>query len=112
VSDGELIRRAVSKAGAGDIVARLPAGYTTVLGTMFKSGTELSAGEWQRVALARSYLREAPILILDEPTSAMDPWSEAEWLRQLQELQRTRTTVIISHRFFGDDACDHDPCRA
>jgi ATP-binding cassette subfamily B protein len=99
VSDGELIRRAVSKAGAGDIVARLPAGYTTVLGTMFKSGTELSAGEWQRVALARSYLREAPILILDEPTSAMDPWSEAEWLRQLQELQRTRTTVIISHRF-------------
>jgi len=99
VRDGEAIRRAVGKAGAEDIVARLPAGYSTVLGTMFKDGKELSAGEWQRIALARSYLREAPILILDEPTSAMDPWSEAEWLRQLKELQRTRTTVIISHRF-------------
>jgi ATP-binding cassette subfamily B protein len=60
---------------------------------------ELSVGEWQRIALARAYLREAPILVLDEPTSSMDPWSEAEWLTRLAELERNRTTIIISHRF-------------
>ena len=99
IHDRSSIQRAIASAGADGVVDRLPAGYDTVLGRMFDNGTELSAGEWQRIALARAYLREAPILILDEPTSAMDPWSEAVWLRQLRELQRTRTTVIISHRF-------------
>jgi len=99
VRDQDEIRRAARAAGAEGIIARLPSGYETVLGRMFKQGTELSTGEWQRIGLARAYLRQAPILILDEPTSAMDPWSEAEWLRQLRELERGRTTIIISHRF-------------
>jgi len=99
VADVASVRRAVHEAGAEAIVARLPQGYDTILGRMFPNGTQLSTGEWQRVALARAYLRQAPILILDEPTSAMDPWSEAEWLRQLRELERGRTTIIVSHRF-------------
>ena len=67
--------------GRDDLIAALPAGYETLLGKWFASGTELSGGEWQRVALARAFLRQAPILLLDEPTSAMDPWAESDWLR-------------------------------
>jgi ATP-binding cassette subfamily B protein len=95
----EPIQQAIVSAGAAELVGRLPGGYDTRLGRLFRNGTDLSVGEWQRIALARAYLRAAPILILDEPTSAMDPWSEAEWLRQLETLERTRTTIIISHRF-------------
>jgi len=56
-------------------------------------------GEWQRIALARAFLRQAPILILDEPTSAMDPWAEADWLSRFRPLAKGRTVIMITHRF-------------
>ena len=56
-------------------------------------------GEWQRIALSRAFLREAPIIILDEPTSAMDPWAEDDWLDRFRRLARGRTALIITHRF-------------
>jgi ATP-binding cassette subfamily B protein len=66
---------------------------------MFSKGTDLSVGEWQRIALARAFLRQAPIILLDEPTSAMDSWSEADWLQRFRSLANGRTVVIITHRF-------------
>jgi ATP-binding cassette subfamily B protein len=92
------VERAARAAGAHDLIAALPSGYDTLLGKMYADGTELSAGEWQRLALARAFLRPAPILLLDEPTSFMDSWSEAGWFERLRPLARGRTTVIITHR--------------
>ena len=77
--DASEARVAARAAGADEIIAHLPKGYDTLLGKWFDGGTELSVGEWQRLALARAFLREAPILLLDEPTSAMDSWAEADW---------------------------------
>jgi ATP-binding cassette subfamily B protein len=72
----------------------------TLLGRWFADdGVELSVGEWQRVALARAFLRKAPVLVLDEPTSAMDPWAEADWLSRFRDLAGGRTVLIITHRF-------------
>jgi ATP-binding cassette, subfamily B, bacterial len=92
------VEAAVRAAGAEEIVARLPQGYDTLLGRWFEGGTDLSAGEWQRLALARALLRRAPVIVLDEPTSAMDPWAEAEWLRRFPGLVAGRTAVVITHR--------------
>jgi len=92
------IEAAVRAAGAEGIVARLPAGYDSLLGKWFVGGVELSTGEWQRVALARAFLRRAPIMILDEPTSALDPWAEADWLDRFRRLAAGRTAIIITHR--------------
>jgi ATP-binding cassette subfamily B protein len=89
---------AAEAAGADEIVARLPAGYETLLGKTFVEGVELSTGQWQRVAMARAFLRRAPVLILDEPTSAMDPWAEAEWFDRLRALAAGRTAILITHR--------------
>ena len=86
-------------AGAHDFITRLPQGYDTLLGKWFSSGTELSGGEWQRLALARAYLRRAQIIILDEPTSFMDSWAEADWFDRLQQLADGRTAIVITHRF-------------
>jgi ATP-binding cassette subfamily B protein len=85
-------------AGAHDIVERLPNGYDTLLGKWFENGSELSTGEWQRVALARTYLRDAQLVILDEPTSAMDALAERSLLDTFLQVAGERTTVIISHR--------------
>jgi ATP-binding cassette subfamily B protein len=97
--DRAAIWTAAQAAGAEQIVRSLPSGYDQLLGRWFENGTELSAGEWQRIALARAFLRQAPILVLDEPTSAMDPWAESEWLRRFRQLAAGRTTVVITHRF-------------
>src|SRR5262249_32833049 len=93
---GEAAARA---AGADGPVGRLPHGYDTLLGKWFAGGTELSVGEWQRLALARAFLRQAPLLLLDEPTSAMDSWAEAEWHERFRQLAAGRTVLIITHRF-------------
>ncbi len=93
------VAAAVAAAGAEGIVAELPGGYEQFLGKWFVNGTELSEGQWQRIALARAYLRKSPLLILDEPTSAMDPWAEAEWVGRFRELAAGRTAVLITHRF-------------
>jgi ATP-binding cassette subfamily B protein len=92
------IQGAARNAGAHDLIAALPKGYETVLGKWFADGTELSAGEWQRVAMARAYLRRSQIIILDEPTSFMDSWAETEWFERFRTLARGRTGVIITHR--------------
>ena len=101
--NGELDRAAVEDAvwaaGADGLIDRLPRGLDNMLGTWFAGGVELSVGEWQQIALARAFTRQAPIVILDEPTSAMDPWAEVEWLRRFRELAQGRTAIIVTHRF-------------
>jgi ATP-binding cassette subfamily B protein len=91
-------RDAAVAAGADEIVAQLPAGYRTLLGKWFEGGTELSGGEWQRIALSRAFVRGAPILCLDEPTSAMDAWSESLWFERLRTLAVGRTVILVTHR--------------
>lgn len=93
------IEAAARRAGAHEMITRLPRGYDTLLGKGFTDGTDLSGGEWQRLALARSFLRDAPIVILDEPTSFMDSWAEIEWLDRFRNLVQGRTVLIITHRF-------------
>lgn len=97
-ADAAEIRAAAEAAGADEIVRRLPQGYASLLGRSFADGTELSVGEWQRIALARAFVRQAPILMLDEPTSAMDPWAEADWLNRFRSLSAGRTALLITHR--------------
>jgi ATP-binding cassette subfamily B protein len=92
------LQEAAGAAGADVVIARLPEGYEEVLGHWF-GGTELSVGEWQRLALARAFLRRAPIVALDEPTSAMDSWAEADWMRRFRALVAGRTALIVTHRF-------------
>lgn len=97
--DQAAVEQAARAAGVHEIITQLPKGYATLLGKWFVDGTGLSGGEWQRIALARAFLRQTGLILLDEPTSAMDAWAEAEWLDRFHELVRGRTAVIITHRF-------------
>jgi ATP-binding cassette subfamily B protein len=97
-ADPDGIALAGARSGADAVVNKLPGGYDTLLGRWFQPGQELSAGEWQRIAMARAFWREAGILILDEPSSALDPLAEAELTRQFRALLGGRSAVIISHR--------------
>lgn len=90
---------AARAAGAEGLISRLPQGYDTPLGRWFADGQDLSMGEWQRLALARAFLRRAPLVVLDEPTSAMDSWAEADWLARFRAFAAGRTAVVITHRF-------------
>ncbi|HEX9203715.1 MAG TPA: ATP-binding cassette domain-containing protein, partial [Vicinamibacteria bacterium] len=81
------------------VAGRLEKGYDHMLGRRFEGGVELSGGEWQKVALARAYMREAQVLVLDEPTAALDARAEYEVFLRFAELTRGRTAVLISHRF-------------
>jgi ATP-binding cassette subfamily B protein len=92
------IEAAAYAAGADVPIQRLPHGYDAMLSKWFGK-TELSVGEWQRVALARAFLRQASIVVLDEPTSAMDSWAEAEWMARFRQLVMGRAAIIITHRF-------------
>jgi len=92
------IEDAARGAGADEAISRLPAGLETLLGKWFAGGAELSVGEWQRLALARAFLREARVILLDEPTSAMDSWAEADWMERFASLAAGRTAVVITHR--------------
>jgi ATP-binding cassette subfamily B protein len=96
--DIDRIQAAAEAGGADAPINRLPQGYQAVLGKWF-GGAELSGGEWQRLALARAFLRNAEFIILDEPTSAMDSWAEADWLLRFRQLVTGRTALIITHRF-------------
>jgi ATP-binding cassette subfamily B protein len=93
------IESAARSAGAHDLITELPDGYDTMLGKTFADGVELSGGEWQRIATARAYLRKSPIILLDEPTSLMDSWAEADWFARFRALAHGHTGVIITHRF-------------
>ena len=93
-------REAAAKGRASDFIATLPAGYHTQLGKWFKDGRELSGGQWQKIALSRAFMRSrADILVLDEPTAAMDAQAEAEVFEHFRQLARERITILISHRF-------------
>ena len=94
-----VIESAARRAGAHDAIMRLPQGYATQLGKWFADGAELSAGEWQRLALARAFLRQAEVMILDEPTTFLDSWSEIDWFERFRELANGRTALLITHRF-------------
>jgi len=94
-----LLRRAAIKSLAHEVVERLPRGYEQMLGRRFETGVDLSTGEWQKLALARAYLRDAQLLILDEPTASLDARSEFEVFRRFAELAAGKTALFISHRF-------------
>lgn len=89
---------AAQQSGADEVISRLPQGYDSMLGKWFEGGKELSIGEWQKVALARAFLRDSQILILDEPTSAMDAKAEADLFERFHELTRGKMAILISHR--------------
>ena len=93
------IEEAAHRALADDVIAKLPAGYEQVIGKRFRGGVELSGGEWQKLAIARAYMRDAQVLILDEPTAALDARSEFQVFQRFKELSRGKTAVLISHRF-------------
>ncbi|HLZ44830.1 MAG TPA: ABC transporter ATP-binding protein [Gemmatimonadales bacterium] len=99
MSDDARIRDAAQRSLADSVVKRVPQGYDQMLGKRFDNGVELSGGEWQKVALARAYMREAQVLILDEPTAALDARAEYEVFVRFSELTKGRMAVLISHRF-------------
>ncbi len=94
------IMRAVERGGAQSVITALNAGIDTQIGRWFKDGVELSGGQWQKVALARAFMREsADILVLDEPTAALDAEAEHAVFQRFRELTRGKTSILISHRF-------------
>jgi ATP-binding cassette subfamily B protein len=95
----EDIEIAAEKSLAAEVVKKLANGYDQMLGRRFVSGVDLSGGEWQRIALARAYLRDAQLLILDEPTAALDAKSELEVFERFAELTTGKMALLISHRF-------------
>jgi ATP-binding cassette subfamily B protein len=95
----EMVESSATKSGADSVIAKLPKGYDTTLGRWFDEGYQLSGGEWQKVALARAFMRDAAILILDEPTASLDARSEYEIFAHMKELTAGKMAVFISHRF-------------
>jgi ATP-binding cassette subfamily B protein len=99
IENTELIAVAAHQSGADAVIEKLPKQYETMLGRWFDQGTQLSGGEWQKIALARAFIRNARILILDEPTSSLDAQAEYEVFAHFRELTQGKTAVFISHRF-------------
>jgi ATP-binding cassette subfamily B protein len=97
--DRERIRKAAEASLADEVIAKLPDGYDQLIGKRFKRGIDLSGGEWQKIAIARAYMRDAQVLILDEPTAALDARAEFEVFQRFKELSVGKTAVLISHRF-------------
>ena len=93
------IREAARRAMADGVIESLPMGYDQLIGRRFKTGVDLSGGQWQKIAIARAYMRDAQVMILDEPTAALDARSEFEVFQRFKELSDQRTAVLISHRF-------------
>jgi ATP-binding cassette subfamily B protein len=104
--DQSRVEAAAKKSGAHEFISALPHGYDTMLGRWFDSGHQLSLGEWQKIALARAFMRDADLLILDEPTASLDACAEYEIFRQFAELTNDRAAVLISHRFNTVRAAD------
>ncbi len=92
------IKKAAQQAGVDELITELPGGYETVLGKWFDNGEELSRGEWQKIALARAFLRKSQIILLDEPASSLDPQAEYEIFQRFKELAAGTTAIFISHR--------------
>ena len=99
VDDLARVTRAAEKGGAAPLIDKLPAAYQTRLGKTFDNSVDLSGGEWQKIALGRAFMRDAPILILDEPTAALDAKAEYDVYLRFAELTANKITVFVSHRF-------------
>jgi ATP-binding cassette subfamily B protein len=93
------IRDAAAKSQALGVIAKLPEGFDQMIGRRFDGGVDLSGGEWQKMALARAYMRDAQLLILDEPTATLDARAEYEVFLRFADLTKDRMSVLISHRF-------------
>ena len=104
--DAESIERAALMSGARDVVSRLPQGLETVLGPEFLGGQDLSIGQWQKVALARAFFRDAPFVVLDEPTASLDARAEREIFDSVRRLFKDRAVLLISHRFASVRSAD------
>ena len=99
MGDRARVELAARKGMADEVVAALPKGYDQIIGRRFKEGVDLSGGQWQKIAIARAYMRDAQVMILDEPTAALDARSEFEVFERFKELSDGKTAVLISHRF-------------
>ena len=97
--DRARIVAAAQRSLADEVINKLPQGYEQMLGKRFRTGIDLSGGEWQKIAIARAYMRDAQVLILDEPTAALDARAEFEVFNRFKELSRGKTAILISHRF-------------
>ncbi len=97
--DRTRIEQAARRGMADEVIADLPKGFEQIIGRRFKDGVDLSGGQWQKIAIARAYMRDAQVMILDEPTAALDARSEFEVFERFKELSDNRTAVLISHRF-------------
>jgi ATP-binding cassette subfamily B protein len=97
--DRPRIEIAAARSLADDVIAKLPGRYDQIIGKRFRTGVDLSGGEWQKVAIARAYMRDAQLLILDEPTAALDARAEFEVFQRFKELSAGKSSVLISHRF-------------
>jgi ATP-binding cassette subfamily B protein len=106
IDDAESIERAARQAGAHEFVLGLPHGYDTRLGPEYADGVDLSVGQWQRLALARAFFRDAPFVILDEPTASLDARAEHDLFERIRTLLAGRTVLLISHRFSSVRSAD------
>ena len=106
VKSEEKIKTAAVTTGVHNLIDSLPNGYNTVIGNLFDDSRELSWGEWQKIALARALFREAPVLILDEPSSALDAETEYDIFSRFREIVKGRTSILISHRFTNVNLAD------
>ncbi|MHC4757542.1 MAG: ABC transporter ATP-binding protein [Planctomycetota bacterium] len=97
---------AAKQARADQLIARLPNKYHTILSKLFKSGQELSLGEWQRICLARQFMKDAPVFVFDEPTASLDIETEAHFLNEIADLSKNKICILISHRIFRKNVAD------
>ncbi|MEU3916954.1 ABC transporter ATP-binding protein [Streptomyces sp. NPDC029004] len=107
LQDEHRIREAAGRADATGFIEDLPQGLDTQLGRWFEGGRQLSGGQWQKIALARAFLRDAPVVVLDEPTAAIDAAAEAEIFEKVRAISGRATTLLIAHRFSTVRVADH-----
>ena len=96
--DTNKAKKAAEAADIAETMEKLPEGYNTLLGNLFTGGEELSIGQWQKIAIARAFYRNAPLLLMDEPSSALDAHAELDIIEKLKKLSENKTAVIVSHR--------------
>ena len=106
LDDPGAIAAAAAQGGADAVAQALPQGYATLLTREFSGGTELSGGQWQRVAVSRGFMRDALLIVLDEPTAALDPQAEADVFRRFAAMAGGRTAMLVSHRLGSARLCD------
>ena len=99
IDDFDRVRQAAQASGADQVIGKLPLRYESILGKWFDGGQQLSGGQWQKIAISRGFMRDAPILILDEPTAAIDARAEHEFFQRMKTLAEGKTTFLITHRF-------------